>query len=276
MTQHANRPKSGPGRRDLVAAAITVRSSSPRSLRRTPPKTDTVVEGTIHVCSSCHGAGGQSISPTFPRLAANSTTTSSCSSRLFARSYTRRPSCPYVYVGHGGAAERCHDRRRRRYYASQKPVSGTPGDAALMAAGKKIFEEGVPTDEVPACLGLPRRSGPRSRRDTGASPASTRAISRTRSPTSPRRRAPTRSCTKPRRMTPRADRQVRALCQVALSPALSTGWPDPALSRGIRHSRTGLRFGRSLSRCRGCLPLRRRFHPEGAQCAAGDEVAAED
>ncbi|HYL49535.1 MAG TPA: c-type cytochrome, partial [Stellaceae bacterium] len=28
-----------------------------------------VVEGTVHVCSSCHGLRGKSVSPTFPNLA---------------------------------------------------------------------------------------------------------------------------------------------------------------------------------------------------------------
>jgi len=31
---------------------------------------DPTVAGTVHVCSSCHGPDGRSISPTFPRLAA--------------------------------------------------------------------------------------------------------------------------------------------------------------------------------------------------------------
>jgi cytochrome c553 len=30
---------------------------------------DSTVAGTLHVCESCHGPGGRSISPTFPRLA---------------------------------------------------------------------------------------------------------------------------------------------------------------------------------------------------------------
>ena len=30
---------------------------------------NSIVEGTVHVCSSCHGLNGRSISPTFPNLA---------------------------------------------------------------------------------------------------------------------------------------------------------------------------------------------------------------
>ena len=34
-----------------------------------PQSGNSVVDGTVHVCSSCHGLDGRSISPTFPRLA---------------------------------------------------------------------------------------------------------------------------------------------------------------------------------------------------------------
>ena len=62
-----------------VAAAVTVLvaacsgtggpESAPGKVAATEPVTPDQVAGTVHVCSSCHGLEGRSISPTFPRLA---------------------------------------------------------------------------------------------------------------------------------------------------------------------------------------------------------------
>jgi cytochrome c553 len=38
-----------------------------------------------------------------------------------------------------------------QYFASQKPAPGTPQSPALVAAGKKIFDEGDPKQGIPAC-----------------------------------------------------------------------------------------------------------------------------
>jgi cytochrome c553 len=37
------------------------------------------------------------------------------------------------------------------YFASQPPASGTRADPAEIAAGRKIYEEGLPAQNVPAC-----------------------------------------------------------------------------------------------------------------------------
>jgi cytochrome c553 len=39
------------------------------------------------------------------------------------------------------------------YFSSQTPVAGTPGDPAEIAAGKKIYEDGMPDRDVPGCAG---------------------------------------------------------------------------------------------------------------------------
>src|SRR5262249_28641810 len=37
-------------------------------------------------------------------------------------------------------------------YASMPPASGTPGDPSEVAAGEKIYREGIPEKDVPACV----------------------------------------------------------------------------------------------------------------------------
>jgi cytochrome c553 len=112
---------------------------------------DTVVQGTIHVCSSCHGLAGRSISPTFPRLAGQQHDYLVTQLKAF-RDHTRADPHAHTYMW--GMAAQLSDATIdgvATYYASQTPASGTQGDPALMAAGKKIFEDGIEVREVPAC-----------------------------------------------------------------------------------------------------------------------------
>jgi cytochrome c553 len=38
-----------------------------------------------------------------------------------------------------------------RYYSTQPPAPGRPGDSALIATGKRLFETGVPDRAIPPC-----------------------------------------------------------------------------------------------------------------------------
>jgi len=38
-----------------------------------------------------------------------------------------------------------------KYYSSQTPATPTPGDPSLVAAGDKIFHEGIPDRDIPVC-----------------------------------------------------------------------------------------------------------------------------
>jgi cytochrome c553 len=120
---------------------------------------ETVVEGTVHVCSSCHGLGGRSISPTFPRLAGQQHDYIVAQLTAF-RDHTRADPHAHTYMW--GMAAKLTDATidgLATYYSSQPPVSGTPGDPALVAAGKKIFDEGITNRDVPACQGCHGEKG---------------------------------------------------------------------------------------------------------------------
>jgi cytochrome c553 len=87
------------------------------------------VEGTIHVCASCHGIDGKSISPTFPRLAGQTAAYIEVQLHAF-RDHTRADPHAHTYMW-GMAAHL--------------------GDPADMAAGKTIFVDGIADRDVPAC-----------------------------------------------------------------------------------------------------------------------------
>ena len=116
-------------------------------------QTAATVEGTVHVCSSCHGPQGRSVSPTFPRLAGQQKDYLEAQLKAF-RDHTRADPHAHTYMW--GMAARLTDGTiagLAAYYSSQQPVAGSPGEAAEMAAGKKIFEEGIDARGVPACQG---------------------------------------------------------------------------------------------------------------------------
>jgi len=113
---------------------------------------DTTVAGTVHVCSSCHRPEGRSISPTFPRLAGQQKDYLVAQLQAF-RDKTRADPHAQTYMW--GMAARLSDPTIdgiAAYYAAQTPVAGQPIASPETAAGKKIFTEGIPSENVPACM----------------------------------------------------------------------------------------------------------------------------
>lgn len=150
------RPRAG-----LLTAALAVSallalgacSNGSQEQAGTELPADPAVAGTIHVCSSCHGLAGRSVSPTFPRLAGQQKDYIEVQLKAF-RDKTRADPHAHTYMW--GMAARLTDpviAGVAAYYSSQPPVAGSPGDAADMAAGKKIVEEGIDKTGVPACAG---------------------------------------------------------------------------------------------------------------------------
>jgi cytochrome c553 len=113
---------------------------------------DAVVAGTVHVCSSCHGPDGRSISSTFPRLAGQQKDYIVAQLKAF-RDKTRADPHAKTYMW--GMAASLSDptiEAIAAYYASQAPVAGESASSPEVAAGKKIFTEGIPSESVPACM----------------------------------------------------------------------------------------------------------------------------
>jgi cytochrome c553 len=114
--------------------------------------TDSTVAGTVHVCSSCHGPDGRSISPTFPRLAGQQKDYIVAQLQAF-RDKTRADPHAQTYMS--GMAARSSDATIdgvAAYYASQTPFAGAPATSPETAAGAKIYTEGLPSENVPACV----------------------------------------------------------------------------------------------------------------------------
>lgn len=109
------------------------------------------IEGVIHMCSSCHGPTGLSISPTFPRLAGQQEAYLEAQLKAF-RDHTRADPHAHTYMW--GMAQHLSDpmiQGLAAYFSSQKPAAPTPGDAQLVAAGGKLFMEGDSDKGIPIC-----------------------------------------------------------------------------------------------------------------------------
>lgn len=102
-------------------------------------------------CASCHGPRGESVSPAFPRLAAQRAEYLDAQLKAF-RDRTRADPMAQAYMW--GMASQLDDATIRGladYYSRQKAVHSAPTKAALAQAGRDIFEKGVPAAQVQAC-----------------------------------------------------------------------------------------------------------------------------
>jgi cytochrome c553 len=132
----------------ILAIALGLVGGCTGSGKATVPET---VAGTQHVCASCHGADGQSVSPTFPRLAGQQADYLIVQLKAF-RDKSRADPHAHTYMW--GMAATLDDPTidgLAASYAAMPPAPGTPGEPAEIAAGAKIFAEGIAEREVPAC-----------------------------------------------------------------------------------------------------------------------------
>lgn len=105
-----------------------------------------------HVCSNCHGMTGTAVSPNFPNLAGQTPAYLVAQLKGF-KSHSRKTPAGIEHMW--GLCRSLTDEQitgLAAYYANQQPVrQPIEGDESRMAAGKMIFEGGLPAQNVPAC-----------------------------------------------------------------------------------------------------------------------------
>ena len=105
----------------------------------------------IETCGACHGTNGRSVSPTFPNLAAQTAPYIELQLHAF-RDQTRADPDAQAYMW--GMASQLNDASisgLAAYFSKQPAPEGRSGNARLIAQGKQIFVEGVPSQQIPAC-----------------------------------------------------------------------------------------------------------------------------
>ena len=119
------------------------------------------VSGLIHVCSSCHGFHGRNNSSSFPNLAGQQK--QFLVTELEAMRDHKRAD-PHVQTYMWGMTAQLTNAKIEaiaNYYSRQTPAAGTPSNSPLVAAGRTIFDDGIPAKGVPACQAChgPRAEG---------------------------------------------------------------------------------------------------------------------
>ena len=111
----------------------------------------------LYYCSSCHGPDGRSTSSRFPRLAGQHKEYIAAQLQDFRNDTRTAPHAQnYLdYLAMWGLVQQLDAPTTdaiAAFYASKAPVAGEPAASAEIAAGKKIFTEGIPSESVPACI----------------------------------------------------------------------------------------------------------------------------
>jgi cytochrome c553 len=135
----------------LVALALAVPGA-------TGPASSIAAEAAdiLPYCSSCHGPGGRSPSSMFPRLAGQQQDYIIAQLESF-RNDTRTAPHAQTYLdylvmwGLVTQLDPANTDAIAAFYASQAPVAGEPATSPDIAAGRKIYAEGIRSAGVPAC-----------------------------------------------------------------------------------------------------------------------------
>lgn len=110
---------------------------------------DTAPPELIKTCESCHGTGGNSTVGSTPRL--NGQLPGYISARL-GNFLDLTREAPHASEAMNGVAHSIKDSLRPAladYFAQQPPTPAKPGRQASL--GARIFSDGVPASQVPAC-----------------------------------------------------------------------------------------------------------------------------
>ncbi|HYA20910.1 MAG TPA: c-type cytochrome [Burkholderiales bacterium] len=106
----------------------------------------------VELCSSCHGPRGESVSPQFPRLAGQQKLYLEGQLHALKDKSRADPEAHDFMWGIAGTLNDAIISGLAEYYASQPPMHGTPtASPALIAEGNKLFHNGVPSRNIPAC-----------------------------------------------------------------------------------------------------------------------------
>jgi len=105
----------------------------------------------LQVCSNCHGASGISVSPNFPKLAAQTEPYLVAQLKSF-KSHGRSDPAGFEYMW--GISARLSDEQINglaAYFSSQAPAAGKSRNPKLISDGLTIYEHGIAENNTPAC-----------------------------------------------------------------------------------------------------------------------------
>lgn len=137
----------------LASAALLLAAAVPAQAQDIPGGSETARRA-VHVCAACHGEGGRSTQAQYPSLAAQPAQYTIRQLKDF-RDQKRSENDTLAYMwGVSALLDDDTIKSLADYYAAQAPAApANPGkaNAALLRAGKDLFENGLPGKGVRAC-----------------------------------------------------------------------------------------------------------------------------
>jgi cytochrome c553 len=131
-----------------IATGCTTAENSSRNLGDPSVHGKTLAE---QVCSDCHGVTGNSVNPTFPRLAGQQEWYLIAQLKQF-RGHNRLDPPGFEYMwGISRSLTDAQIKELAAYYAGHKPGADKPENTKLESEGKAIFANGNSSEGVPAC-----------------------------------------------------------------------------------------------------------------------------
>ncbi|MCL1961855.1 MAG: cytochrome c4 [Desulfovibrionaceae bacterium] len=101
------------------------------------------------VCAACHGEGGNSVVPMFPKLAGQDAAYLEKQLREFFDNKRKNDVMAPILQN----ISKDDAKPLAVWYAAQKPAAGAIAEPGLVEAGKKLYDDGNTDSGVPACLG---------------------------------------------------------------------------------------------------------------------------
>lgn len=132
------------------AALLAVAASSALMAQTSKVSDDAAVKLATRVCVSCHGPGGNSTSPMFPKLAAQQEAYLVAQINAFKNGSRGEKEAHDYMLGITALIDDPTAASLARYYARQSPPAGVAGDPDRIARGKRLFEQGI-ENKVVAC-----------------------------------------------------------------------------------------------------------------------------
>lgn len=134
-----------------VAAVALLNAGMAAAEEISPEIADAARHVAVTTCATCHGPQGGSISPKFPVLAGQRPGYLVEQMKNF-KAHTRGDPDALGYMW-GVAAPLDDDliAGLAAYYSAQRPVPGKKGDPALIARGREIYADGLPSAGIPSC-----------------------------------------------------------------------------------------------------------------------------
>jgi cytochrome c553 len=129
----------------------------------TPPAPAETVERVAHICSSCHGIGGNGDGEAklalTPKLAGQQAPYLAQQLRNLRAQKRADSSAPGYMWAISALLDEPMIEGLADYYAAQSPVPGKSGEPKLMAQGRSIYAQGNPVNGVMACAACHGENG---------------------------------------------------------------------------------------------------------------------